>query len=338
MLAKKFKEMGHEVAFITDDFGQGAVEKIDGIKYFKTPFRYMGGPKFRLLTDWYLLFKRLKKVDADVYLLKGPRFNLFIAGLFAVRTGKRVVFISTIDTDSDPDIMRRIDPVYTRFFYRVGLRMIPIVVCQTVRQKTNFRRHYRKDSVHINNIYTINHNASKNKIKKAMLWVGTNSNAKRPRLFLDFAGRTDEITYKMAMVPSENTMMQKSLEKEISEAPNIEYLGFVPENEMEKIYADTSVLVNFSELEGFPNVFLHAWAHRMPVASLTVNPDGIIDKYRMGFCSGSIEQMINDVRLLWRDDQLRKEMGSNGHEYVKREHDADKIADQYIRLFEGVKC
>jgi len=336
MLAKKFKEMGHEVAFITDDFGQSAVEKIDGIKYFKSPFRYMGGPKFRLLTDWYLLFKRLKKVDADVYLLKGPRFNLFIAGLFAVRTGKRVVFISTTDTDSDPDIMRRIDPVYTRVFYRVGLRMIPIVVCQTVHQETNFRRYFRKEAVYINNTYSINPKVSKSQAKKEVLWVGTNSNAKRPRLFLDFAGRTDEITYKMAMVPSENAMMQKSLEKEILEAPNIEYLGFVPENEMEKIYTDASVLVNFSELEGFPNVFLHAWAHRTPVVSLSINPDSIIDKYRMGFCSGSIEQMIKDVRSLFQNDQLRIEMGNNGHEYVKREHDADKIAEQYINLFKEV--
>lgn len=337
MLARKFREMEHEVAFITDDFGQIDITGIDGLKYYKVPFRYMGSNKLYLFSDWFKLYCKLKEIDADVYLLKGPRFNLFIVGLFAVINGKRVVFISTIDTDSDPGLMRMIDPVYNRFFYRLGLRLIPTVVCQTVHQKTNFRRYFRKEAVHINNIYSINHKVSKSQAKKEVLWVGTNNNAKRPWLFIDFARRARDIQFKMAMVPSENVEEQERLEAEISKIPNIEYLGFVPEKDMVNLYTESYTLVNFSNLEGFPNVFLHAWAHRTPVVSLKMNPDGIIDKHKMGFCSGTMEQMIKDVFLLLQNEQLRKEMGNNGYEYVKAMHDEGKIAEQYIRLFEEVK-
>ncbi len=336
ILAKKFKEMGHKITFITDDFGQADIDEIDGIKYFKVPFRYMGGNKLYIFSDWLKLYNKLKKIDADVYLLKGPRFSLFIAGLFAMCSRKRVVFISTTDTDSDPDIMRRIDPVYNRFLYCLGLKMVPIVVCQSKHQQTNFHRYFRKRAPVIKNIYSLDDIGNGVKQQTA-LWVGTNSQTKRPGLFLELAKKTPEINYIMAMVPSQNAESQNRLETEIKKVSNIDYLGFVPEKEMGRLYAETSVLVNVSELEGFPNVFLHSWVYKTPVVSLSINPDGIIGRHKMGLCSGTMGQMIMDIRSLFQNDKLRQEMGNNGHEYVKREHDADKIADQYIRLFEEVR-
>jgi len=332
MLANKFKEMGHKITFITDDFGQADIDEIDGIKYFKVPFRYMGGNKLYLFSDWLKLYRKLKKIDADVYLLKGPRFNFFIVGLFAMCSRKRVVFISTIDTDSDPDIMRRVDPVYNRFLYCLGLKMVPLVVCQSNYQQTNFHRYFRKRAPVIQNIYSLD-NIGNGVKQQTALWVGTNNQAKRPGLFLELAQKTPEISYIMAMVPSQDAESQKRLEAEINVVSNIDYLGFVPEKEMGRVYAKTSVLVNVSELEGFPNVFLHSWAHKTPVVSLSINPDGIIGIHKMGFCSGTMGQMIEDVRLLLQNDHLQQEMGNNGYEYVRREHDADKIAEQYIWLF-----
>jgi glycosyltransferase involved in cell wall biosynthesis len=333
-LAKKFKDLGHKAVFVTDDFGQADIEEMEDIKYVKVPFRYMGNSRLYLLSDWFSLYCKLKEIDADVYILKGPRFTLFIAGLYAICSKKRVVFISTIDTDSDPHIMRSIDPLYSRLLYYLGLKMVPLVVCQSKHQQKNFYRYFKKEASVIQNIYSIA-NVSNGVKKQTALWVGTNNQAKAPGFFLNLARKSPEISYKMAMVPSQDTAFQKQLETEIRGVHNIDYLGFVPEREMGKLYAEASLLVNVSELEGFPNVFLHAWAHKTPVISLKINPDGIIKRYRMGFCSGSMEQMIKDIRLLLQNDQLRQEMGNNGYVYVKRHHDADMIAEQYISLFEG---
>lgn len=337
-LAKKFTDLGNTVEFVTDDFGQADIDEIKGIKYVKIPFRYMGGSKLYILSDWLTLYRKLKEIDADVYLLKGPRFNVFIMGVFVFFSKKPVIFVSSTALDSNPHILMKVDPFYQRWLYLAGIRLIPYTVCQSVRQQDEFKKYYDKKTTFIRNACADYHvRLNQYNKDRHMLWVGTNSRVKRPHLFLEFARRTPEIKYKMAMVPSENAMIQKKLENEISKVSNIEYHGFVQESKIEKVYAEASVLVNFSEHEGFPNVFLHAWAHKTPVVSLEVNPDGIIDKYRMGFCSGSMEQMIKDVRLLLWYDAMREEMGHNGYEYVKREHDSDKIAEQYIRLFEEVK-
>jgi glycosyltransferase involved in cell wall biosynthesis len=333
-LAEKLKDLGHRPVFVTDDFGQADSEEIRDIKYIKVPFRYMGNSRLYLLSDWIALYCKLKEIDADVYLLKGPRFNLFIVGLFGMWLRKRVVFTSTIDTDSNPHIMRRIDPLYSRLLYYLGLKMLPFVVCQSKHQQKNFYKFFKKKASVVQNIYSIA-NVSNGVKKQTALWVGTNNQLKAPGSFVDLARKSPEISYRMAMVPSQDADFQKRLETEIRGVYNIDYLGFIPEREMGKLYAEASLLVNVSELEGFPNVFLHAWAHKTPVVSLKINPDGIIRKYRMGFCSGSMEQMIKDIRLLLQNDQLRLEMGNNGYVYVKRHHDADKIAEQYISLFEG---
>lgn len=336
ILSEVLRKGGNNIFFITDDFGQDDEVTINDATYIKIPFRYMEGNKFKIVSDWFLLFEKLKELNADVYLMKSPRFNLFLLAIFSKLTEKKCIFVSTIDTDSDPNLLQEIDPFYRRILYRIGLRLIPIVISQTEHQQKSFMQNFKKRSIIIKNIYRIRNNI-KFKKKDFVLWVGTNNNVKNPELFLQLAQKTPNIKYKMAMIPSNDFKKQAKLEKKISKIKNIEYLGFVPEVKMDKIYSGASILVNFSELEGFPNIFLHAWSHRTPVISLKVNPDNILEKHKMGFCSGTMTQIIKDAKLLLKDNVLRKEMGRNGYEYVKKKHDSDMIIRQYIKLFNAKK-
>ncbi len=61
--------------------------------------------------------------------------------------------------------------------------------------------------------------------------------------------------------------------------------------------------------------------------------DEVICEKRLGFHSGTFEQMAKDVKLLLEDERLRTGMGMNGKRYVKEEHDIKKVVRHYIALF-----
>jgi len=57
-------------------------------------------------------------------------------------------------------------------------------------------------------------------------------------------------------------------------------------------------VINTSNFEGFPNIFLEAWATGVPVISLNVDPGNVIKKRRLGICcEGSLERMKAAIEI-----------------------------------------
>ena len=80
--------------------------------------------------------------------------------------------------------------------------------------------------------------------------------------------------------------------------PNVDYRGQVAPDKAREIIANASVLLCTSEGEGFPNIFLEAWANGTPVVSLKVDPDRIIERKAVGMVSGNVEKTISDLTAL----------------------------------------
>ena len=118
--------------------------------------------------------------------------------------------------------------------------------------------------------------------------------------------------------------------------PNLRFHGFIPSQRVDECFKRSSIFVNTSRIEGFPITFIQAWAHYVPVISLNVDPDRIIQNEKLGFCSGTFEQLVSDVITLLEDEKLRNTMGENARKYVEKEHDIRKIVKKYIELFEEI--
>ncbi|HUV37197.1 MAG TPA: glycosyltransferase, partial [Patescibacteria group bacterium] len=116
--------------------------------------------------------------------------------------------------------------------------------------------------------------------------------------------------------------------------PNLTYAGFIPPGEMDGFYRRAYAFVNTSDLEGFPNTYLHSWVWGVPTLTMEIDPDGIIERHRIGASGGGFEGLVGAVGSLCGNPTLRAEMSRRAYRYVREHHDITNRGDDYIRLFE----
>ena len=78
--------------------------------------------------------------------------------------------------------------------------------------------------------------------------------------------------------PGDDKNFYSQIKKKANTTKNVKFLGFVDYFSITKLFEESSLFVNTSISEGFPNTYLQAWANKVPTASLQVDPDSIIEK------------------------------------------------------------
>ncbi len=70
-------------------------------------------------------------------------------------------------------------------------------------------------------------------------------------------------------------------------------------------------------MEGFPNIFIEAWAFGVPVLSMFFDPGGIIEKNNLGVVAhGNLDKMRDAVVNL----NVEENFGEKAKEYVEKYH------------------
>ena len=72
---------------------------------------------------------------------------------------------------------------------------------------------------------------------------------------------------------------------------------------------------------------------KVPVVSLNVNPDNVIDDKGIGFFSKTYEQLVKHITILINDTKLRNEMGERARMYAI-EMFSEKNAEKIIQFLE----
>jgi len=183
------------------------------------------------------------------------------------------------------------------------------------------------------------HPYPKEEIKKdkkvKVLWIANFKSWKQPEKFIELAEACSNVAAEFIMIGRDsNDERSKILKEKISKIDNLVYLGELPIEEVNQYLATSHIFVNTSISEGFPNTFIQSWMRKVPVVSLHVDPDDVMNLNSIGFHSKTLEQMISDVKRLVNDSDLRKDIGTKAKKYADNIYSLNNI-DNIINLIES---
>lgn len=333
ILAKELTAHGYDIYFVTYRYGFNQIENVGGIKVIKT-YEREKADKINVLLKYTSIRSCLKKANADVYFHSAGATG--VLPLFCHVNRKKVVY--RIPSDAVV-LSKSLSGNYSfnrKIVDMLEIKRADVLIAQSEFQKRNLKERFRVKSVVIKSGLALPHVKCEKSDPPIVLWVGSISNAKNPDLFVKLAKSIPNVRFEMVGGKTKDRQLYKKIKREIKALPNFKFYGFIPYHKITEYFKRASIFVNTSSIEGFPNTFLQAWAHYTPVISLNVDPDGIIQKNKLGFCSKTFKQLVSDVKKLLKEDGLRKKMGNNGRKYVEKEHTIQKTARRYINIFEEI--
>jgi len=132
-----------------------------------------------------------------------------------------------------------------------------------------------------------------------LLWVSNIRDVKRPDRILELAGRLPEVKIHMVggPLPGEEALFRDVKDAAATKA-NLRFHGRLSYRDAGQLYGRAKVLVNTSDIEGFPNSYLQAWIRGVPVVTL-IDPDRVIEREGLGVAASSAEQIPRRSGIFW---------------------------------------
>jgi glycosyltransferase involved in cell wall biosynthesis len=166
-----------------------------------------------------------------------------------------------------------------------------------------------------------------------ILWIANFKSLKRPELFLELVDRLRDFpNLKFKMIGRAQSDYTRLINQSSSKFKNFEYLGEITNTEVNKELLKGHILVNTSDYEGFSNTFVQAWMRKVVVLSMNSNPDDILTIKEIGYVCPSVEKLVETIKKLAKEDDLRESKGQNAYKYAVAEHRLDKNLDKVISL------
>jgi glycosyltransferase involved in cell wall biosynthesis len=331
LLARAWRDLGHEVSMIVHDHGQGRVSQVDGIRAVAAYGRNAGIPILRFahprLTG---LISAMREIDADVYYQSPAGAATGITAWFCRRHGKR--FIARIASDLACIPGKQLIRFWRdRKIYEYGLRNADLVVAQSEQQRTLLWQNYRVKSEVLDMAVEMPRGPQLEK-DIDVLWVANLRPVKRPEIVLDLARRLPDVRFTLAggALPGSEDYYRAVTEAARS-IPNLTCLGAVPYAEVGELFSRAKLFLNTSQIEGFPNTFLQAWVRGVPVVAF-FDPDSLIKQRQLGHTASNIDDMANAIRRLLSDPQERKRIGERARAHAFAQFGPTHIARRYLEM------
>jgi glycosyltransferase involved in cell wall biosynthesis len=333
IIAPALAARGYRVSMITLDYGQEDRAVVKGVTVHRMYKPDEGLPVVRFVFPRLTkLWKALAEVDADIYYQRSAAALTGFVAAFCRANGKRSIYSGASDVDfapPHPDIRFARD----RWIFEYGVKAVDRLFVQNGAQAQLARANFSRDSVLVPNSY-VPPKGARNDPRGYVLWVATMRAQKRPEILLEIARRMPE--YRFVMVGGSDPDRRgqeylRTVQEALKALPNVEYRGFVPYAEADRVFDGARLVVNTSSYEGFPNIFLQSWARGIPTVSFvdtgSRSPDG-----RPAY------DIVKDVReaslrveRLMRDDAGWKDASARVASHFRTHHSLEAVAQIYER-------
>jgi glycosyltransferase involved in cell wall biosynthesis len=335
LLAKAFEKLGYDVSMVVLDYGQADGEVIDGIRVLKTYRETAGIPVLRFFHPrTSSILGALRRADSQIYFQSCSAAITGFVGWHCQRHRRSFIYRVASDADCIPELPL-IRYNRDRALYRFGLKRADLVAAQSHHQQTLLSESFRQPSTVVNMAVEIPEIVENRQIEFDVLWVNNLRSLKRPHQVLRLAKTLPQYRFGMigGAVPGSEALYSE-VAREASAIPNLQLLGLLPYQDAARYYLKSRVFINTSEIEGFPNSMLQAWASSLPVISY-FDPDGLNKKLTLGACPKDIEEMAHFITKYIENRSLREETGARARQYVTVNHSPDVVAKQYMDALEA---
>ena len=290
--------------------------------------------RYGFFFDARRLFRALSQHRPEIVFQQVGCGHTGIAAFYAKRSGSKFFWRVTSDRSVQPDQQAwwRIHQRIERSFLNYGIRHADGIFAQTESQRRMLKRYFeRDDAIVVRNFHPQPVTPGRRTAGTRVLWIANLKPLKNPGAFLRLAERFADrpgLEFNIVGAAMGSNPWTKTVLDGAAATSNVRYLGAKTQDEVNALIADSHLLVNTSDYEGFSNTFIQAWLRGVPVISLNVNPDGLLDG-KLGLLSGTEEQMFYDVKLLLDEPEKRDTMGVYCRDYALQhhaEHNIDAVA------------
>jgi len=347
LLARSLASEGHEVVVI-DPYIDEPFVTAEGISVLNVPGWNKGWPVLRMFCYRIpSLYKLFVKQKADFYYVRMRSFLNILAYAAARKVKARFLLALASDIDllgfrdkyryqyKDNFTIRR---YLTQWLpgdlaFRYLLKRADYIIRQHEGQKI-IDGSVRGKVILFPNIVDLKNIPSNGENKgEHYIYVGSLTMMKGADKLYELANSIDK-SKKITVVGQPNDDKAVDIFEKLSKLPSTDLKGRV--NHFDTLWQMTKAkaLINTSHFEGFPNVFLEAWAIGIPVLSLKVNPGNVISKYGLGICfDGDLERMKEFIASGNKPAADKERMRS----YVINHHDFSTAGKRFVNALTKLK-
>ncbi len=334
LLARWLAERGHQVSFLTWDEGGSAEEMINGVQVIKICKKDAGLPGLRFFhPKWTGLCGALRKADADVYYHNCGECVTGQIAMWCRRNERSFVFSAASEADCDPGFPE-LSSHQERWLYLRGLRQADQVIVQTRAQQSMMVKNFQVSAVVIPMPApgpSVEAYQMPSQSACRVLWIGRVCNVKRPDRLVEIARACPQIEFDVAG-PVYDDEFSRGAAAEAATLGNVTMHGSVSRANIPELYRNASLLCCTSDYEGFPNTFLEAWSHGLPVVS-TVDPDGVIVRENLGRVASDSEALAASIRSLLEDPVDYAASSEATRSYFLQHHAIEAVMPQFEVVF-----
>lgn len=270
------------------------------------------------------------KTKLDVIIQRGPTSESCLLAFVCWLLNINFIFMFAHDVEVNG--LKQSDQTKVFLFFLLRNFAHKIITQNKYQQETLLRK-YKCDSAIIYNGFEIEKGIQKKEKRNYILWVARCDKWKQPEIFIELAIKNPNLQFCMICPKSNDENYYEIVKNKALKVKNLQFIEFVPYNEIDMYFKKSYLFINTSLYEGFPQTFIQATMNAVPIISLQVNPEDFLNVYQCGYCcKGDFEILNKKVNELWGDNAKYKTLSNNAYTYAYNNHNIAINVKKIIQL------